>query len=192
MTKLHELHVENGLLQDVRYVPSSNCDDRPDAEQISLIVIHAISLPPNEFGGPHIDALFTNKLDVNSHPYFAEIADLRVSSHILINRTGEITQYVPFHKRAWHTGESVYNGRSCCNDFSIGIELEGTDTEPFTDVQYEILVLLLRALITTYPQLSRDTLTGHCDISPARKTDPGPLFDWARVNQMLAVSTETG
>ncbi len=185
------LQINNNLLHGARFVASPNFDDR-QTDEISLIVIHAISLPPDEFGGPHIDALFTNCLDPEFHPYFEKIAGLNVSSHLLINRQGDITQYVPFNKRAWHAGESVYNGRSCCNDFSIGIELEGTDSQPFTDAQYSSLEHVLLALFTTYPQLSPEKLVGHCDISPGRKTDPGPLFDWTRVKQVLASARENG
>lgn len=178
--------IYNGMLSDVKIVDSPNFDERPDPEDISLIVIHAISLPPNEYGGDYIDALFTNQLDRHEHPYFEDIAELKVSSHILINRTGEITQYVPFHKRAWHAGESLYNGRSCCNDFAIGIELEGSDNDEFTTAQYETLISLISRLIETYPQITADKIVGHCDIAPGRKTDPGPHFDWARLQLALS------
>jgi len=175
------LQIENNILTGARFIASSNCDDRPDESDISLIVIHGISLPPGSFGGSYIDELFTNQLDKNSHPYFLTIAELKVSSHLLINRLGEVTQYVPFHKRAWHAGESCYKERTCCNDFSIGIELEGTDTDNYTDAQYNVLNSVLNSLLENYPNLTPDNIVGHCDIAPGRKTDPGPAFDWQRL-----------
>ncbi|KDF26364.1 1,6-anhydro-N-acetylmuramyl-L-alanine amidase AmpD [Klebsiella aerogenes MGH 77] len=141
-----------------------------------------------EFGGPWIDALFTGTLDADAHPYFAGIAHLRVSAHCLIRRDGEIVQYVPFDKRAWHAGVSSYHGRERCNDFSIGIELEGTDTQAYTEAQYQQLVVITQALIQRYPGIA-DNITGHCDIAPIRKTDPGPAFDWAKYRGMLAASS---
>ena len=173
-------------LIDARQVPSPNCDERPDGSDISLIVIHGMSLPPGQYGGPEIDHFFTNTLDANGHPYFAQISELRVSSHVLIRRDGEMVQYVPFRKRAWHAGASCYQGRVACNDFSVGIELEGQDDEPYTDVQYQVLAAVVKALIDTFPGLSENSLAGHCDISPQRKTDPGPAFDWQRLQQQLA------
>lgn len=175
------MKIENHKLTGVCFVESPNCDDRPDDGDISLVVIHGISLPPGEFGGTNIDALFTNTLDENAHPYFSEISALKVSSHLLIKRQGEITQYVPFNKRAWHAGESNYKGRTCCNDYSIGIELEGTDTEPYTDAQYSALNNVLNLLVNSYSNLSFANITGHCDIAPGRKTDPGAAFDWQRL-----------
>ncbi|MCW9029287.1 MAG: 1,6-anhydro-N-acetylmuramyl-L-alanine amidase AmpD [Kangiella sp.] len=165
---------------------SPNCDERPDNEAPTLIVIHGISLPPGEYGGPWIDALFTNSLDPHAHPYFAEIHQLRVSSHLLIRRDGELVQYVPFNQRAWHAGLSSYEGRERCNDFSIGIELEGTDDEPYEPAQYQVLAECVAALLTAYPQLSAGRIAGHSDIAPGRKTDPGPHFDWPRFRQRLA------
>lgn len=173
-------------LIDARQVPSPNCDERPEGCGISLVVVHGMSLPPGQYGGPEIDHFFTNTLDAAAHPYFAEISKLRVSSHLLIRRDGEIVQYVPFRKRAWHAGDSCYRGRVACNDFSIGIELEGQDEEPYTDVQYEVLAGVLKILIDAFPELSTSTLAGHCDISPLRKTDPGPAFDWQRLRLRLA------
>ena len=173
---------------DARQVPSPNCDERPEGCEISLLVVHGMSLPPGQYGGPEIDRFFTNTLDAAAHPYFAQISDLRVSSHLLIRRDGEIVQYVPFRKRAWHAGDSCYRGRMACNDFSIGIELEGQDDEPYTDVQYEVLAGVVKALIEAFPGLSANTLVGHCDISPQRKTDPGPAFDWQRLRLRLAGS----
>ncbi|KAG1654034.1 1,6-anhydro-N-acetylmuramyl-L-alanine amidase AmpD [Nymphon striatum] len=162
---------------------SPNQDIRPNQNDISLIVIHNISLPPNEFGGDGIDQLFTNTLDKDEHPFYEEIHELRVSSHLLIRRDGEVVQYVSFNKRAWHAGESEFLGRSVCNDFSIGIEMEGTDFEPFTDIQYEQLGKTLQTLLNTYPSLSPDSITGHEHIAPGRKTDPGPYFEWQRLEK---------
>ncbi len=175
----------NGWLVGVKHVPSPHFDCRPEDEYPSLLVVHNISLPPGEFGGSWIDALFTGKLDPDAHPYFAGIAHLRVSAHCLIRRDGEIVQYVPFDKRAWHAGVSVYQGRERCNDFSIGIELEGTDTLPYTDEQYQQLASLTRLLIQHYPSVA-DNMTGHCDIAPGRKTDPGSSFDWGRFRRTLS------
>ena len=174
-----------GLLDATRQAPSPNSDDRPAGAAVELIVIHGISLPPGEFGGPWIDALFTNTLDPAAHPYFAAVAGLRVSAHLLIRRDGEVVQYVPFHRRAWHAGESVYAGRRCCNDFSIGIELEGADHIPYDDRQYPLLATVIRALWQAYPTITPDRLAGHADIAPGRKTDPGPAFDWARLRRFV-------
>jgi len=176
----------NGLLDEARYVPSPNCDDRPENEAISLIVVHGISLPPGEFEGNWIDDFFTNRLDPKAHDYFVEIADLQVSSHLLIRRNGEIVQYVPFHQRAWHAGESRFDGRERCNDFSIGIELEGTDDLPYEYVQYEKLAEVIRALKQAYPDISNERIAGHSDIAPERKTDPGEAFDWQYLYGLLA------
>lgn len=161
------------------FVPSPNCNARP-GDEISLLVIHNISLPPGQFGGGHVSELFTNRLDPAAHPFFAEIAGLEVSAHLLIERDGKMTQFVPFDRRAWHAGQSCFEGREACNDFSIGIELEGTDDTPYTDAQYSALAAVTRALLHTYPVLARDRITGHSDIAPGRKTDPGPAFDWVR------------
>lgn len=166
--------------------PSPNCDERPDPMDISLLVIHCISLPPGEFGTPYIDRLFCNRLDPDAHPYFQEIQQLTVSAHLLIRRTGEIIQYVPFDRRAWHAGQSVYQGRERCNDFSIGIELEGTELVDYTDAQYLQLAAAIRALLAAYPKLSSERIAGHSDIAPGRKTDPGASFDWQRLYGLLA------
>ncbi len=174
-----------GWLAGARRVPSPNCDPRPDADDISLLVIHGISLPPGRFGGPWIDALFTNALDAGAHPYFVGIAALRVSAHLCIRRDGRVTQYVPFALRAWHAGVSCFRERSCCNDFSIGIELEGTDARPYTARQYARLARITRALLARYPRLAPERIVGHSDIAPGRKTDPGPGFDWARFRAAL-------
>jgi len=169
-----------------RQVASPNFDERPSGCPVDLIVIHGISLPPGEYGGPWIDRLFTNCLDPDEHEYFSEIAHLKLSSHLLIRRDGDLVQYVPFSMRAWHSGESSYEGRPACNDFSIGIEVEGQDSEPYTEVQYEQLVKIIHALIAAFPGLSADRVTGHCDIAPQRKTDPGEAFDWQQLHDRLA------
>ena len=174
------------LLQGARQLPSPNYDERPLADDLSLLVVHAISLPPEHFGGGYIDALFHNRLDPAVHPYFAGIASLRVSAHLCIFRDGSITQYVPFDRRAWHAGLSCYEGRERCNDFSIGIELEGSDHQPFDDAQYSALAATARALMQAYPRITPQRITGHSDIAPGRKTDPGPHFDWARLHRLLA------
>lgn len=171
----------SGWLKGARRVPSPNCDERPAGTEISLLVIHGISLPPNEFGGEEIDRLFTNQLNPAAHPYFRDIYQLRVSSHLLIRRDGEVVQYVPFTKRAWHAGESCYHERTCCNDFSIGIELEGSDDIPYEPRQYEVLQALIELLRKSYPAISPHAIVGHCHIAPGRKTDPGPAFEWARL-----------
>ncbi|RUQ33768.1 MAG: 1,6-anhydro-N-acetylmuramyl-L-alanine amidase AmpD [Candidatus Competibacteraceae bacterium] len=174
-----------GLLDAARYLPSPNCDERPAGMDIDLIVIHGISLPPGQFGGPWIDALFTNTLDPAAHPYFQTIASLRVSAHLLIRRDGDLTQYTPFQRRAWHAGVSEYAGRSRCNDFGIGIELEGVDRVPYTDHQYQRLAAVIPALRQAYPAIHPERLAGHADIAPGRKTDPGPAFDWVRLRRLL-------
>ncbi len=165
-----------GLLAGCTYIPSPNCDERPDTS-IELLVIHAISLPPNEFGGDGVRQLFTNTLNPEAHPFYQAITGLKVSSHFFIRRDGEIIQFVPCLKRAWHAGVSRWQGRERCNDFSLGIELEGSDFVPFTDAQYLALDRLTRVLRAAYPLRG---IAGHSDIAPQRKTDPGPCFDWAR------------
>ena len=180
------------MLENSRINLSPNHDNRIDVADISLIVIHNISLPPNEFGGDGIDQLFTNTLDKDECPFYEEIHELRVSSHLLIRRDGEVVQYVPFHKRAWHAGVSKFLGRDVCNDFSIGIEMEGTDFEPFTDEQYDVLIPVIQSLLKEYPNLSADAITGHEHIAPGRKTDPGPYFDWSKLSTGLATRLSTG
>ncbi|MCG8313991.1 MAG: 1,6-anhydro-N-acetylmuramyl-L-alanine amidase AmpD [Pseudomonadales bacterium] len=170
---------------EAKQVPSPNFNERPVGCQPELIVVHSISLPPGQFGGPYIEKLFTNCLDSKQHAYFAEICHLEVSSHLLIARNGDLIQFVPFNKRAWHAGKSCFNGRENCNDFSIGIELEGTDTDAYEPIQYETLKAVLVALIKHYPGLNKDSITGHQDIAPERKTDPGPGFDWGYLNRLL-------
>jgi N-acetyl-anhydromuramoyl-L-alanine amidase len=175
-----------GWLARARHVPSPNRDARPDPADISLLVIHGISLPPGRFGGDAIERLFTNTLDPQAHPYFAQIAALRVSAHLLIDRRGRVTQYVPFVLRAWHAGISRFGERERCNDFSIGIELEGTDTKSYTQRQYRALVACVRLIIARYPAITPERIVGHSDIAPGRKTDPGPLFDWAQLRSAIA------
>lgn len=167
----------NGWLSGVRRIPSSNCDARPPAVGIELLVIHNISLPPGEFGGEAVVQLFTNSLNTDAHPYYKKLEGLKVSAHFLIRRDGHIIQFVSCGKRAWHAGVSSWQGRSACNDFSIGIELEGSDDVPFDDPQYASLARLTRLLRRGYPIR---TIVGHADIAPGRKTDPGPSFDWTR------------
>jgi len=170
-----------GLLEQAARCDSPNADARPDGAQPSMIVIHGISLPPGEFGGPEIEALFTNQLDWDAHPYFGEIRGLEVSAHLLIRRDGSMVQFVPFSQRAWHAGESCFRGQHRCNDFSIGIELEGEDETPYDDRQYEVLQDVIAALCVAYPDISPREVAGHCDIAPGRKSDPGPAFDWFRL-----------
>jgi len=176
----------NGWLEGVRKVVSPNCDERPSDCGLSLIVIHGICLPPGEFGGSWIDRFFLNELPTEVHPYFATIRQLKVSAHVLIDREGTLTQYVPFDHRAWHAGQSAYCGRTACNDFSVGIELEGVDYVPYRPQQYESLVQLIHCLRRAYPSLRDAAIVGHSDISPGRKTDPGPAFDWSHLRTLLA------
>jgi AmpD protein len=176
----------SGLMSGARQVPSPNRDARPAGVAPHLIVVHGISLPPGEFGGPWIERLFTNRLPADAHPYFAEVAGLTVSSHLCIGRDGALTQYVSFNERAWHAGVSIYEGRSACNDFSIGIELEGTDTAAYDERQYQVLAQAVAALCAAYPSLSPERVVGHSDISPGRKTDPGPAFDWPHARRLIA------
>lgn len=179
-----DMKIHDGWLNNVTHIPSPHQDDRPEGETPSLLVIHNISLPPGQFGGPYINQLFTGTLTPEEHPFFEEIKHLRVSAHCLIRRDGEIIQYVPFNKRAWHAGQSNYQGREKCNDFSIGIELEGTDYEAFTEAQYLALAKLSQLLIIEYPKIKQN-ITGHSDIAPTRKTDPGPHFDWLYYKNLL-------
>ena len=172
-----------GCVDAARFLASPNCDERPGGEAITLLVIHNISLPPGEFGGAGIERLFTNMLDPAVHPYYQTLAGLRVSAHFLIRRSGDLLQFVPCAKRAWHAGESAWCGRSHCNDFSIGVELEGTDEASYTDSQYRVLAELARALRSAYPIAG---FAGHSDIAPSRKTDPGPSFDWSRFRDSIA------
>ncbi|MFZ9085462.1 MAG: 1,6-anhydro-N-acetylmuramyl-L-alanine amidase AmpD [Steroidobacteraceae bacterium] len=170
-----------GLVAPARQLSSPNQDERPAGTGIDLVVIHGISLPPGEFGGPYVEQLFTNCLPREVHPYFQVIADLRVSAHLLIRRDGEVVQFVPLHRRAWHAGAGCWEGRERCNDYSIGIELEGADEVVYEEAQYESLTGLLGCLQAAYPALLPARVVGHSDVAPGRKTDPGPAFDWGRV-----------
>lgn len=175
-----------GLIRPATQCPSPNQDDRPHGTEPELIVIHGISLPPGSFGGPYIEHLFTNCIDHSAHPYFEEIAGLQVSAHLLIRRDGALIQFVPFGRRAWHAGPSSFRGRSCCNDFSIGIEVEGEDEVPYAEAQYVELARVIEALLEAYPALDTRLIAGHCDIAPGRKTDPGPAFNWLRLYDQLS------
>jgi AmpD protein len=186
MKMRYEVHAATGLLSGVRQVLSPHQDTRPSDAVVDLIVLHGISLPPGEFGGPWIDRLFTGSLPPAAHPYFAQIAASRVSAHLLIRRDGTPVQYVPFGARAWHAGASQYEGRSACNDFSIGIELEGADEVPYEAAQYLTAAAVITALLHAYPRLCASRIVGHSDIAPGRKTDPGASFDWARMRALLS------
>jgi AmpD protein len=183
-----QVDVQSGLMLGARHVLSPNCDARPAGVEAELIVVHGISLPPGEFGGPWIERFFTNSLPLDMHPYFEEIGALKVSSHLFVARDGGLTQFAKFADRAWHAGQSCYNGREACNDFSIGVELEGADTIPYEAAQYDTLAAIVAALCDAYPRLSPDRVVGHSDISPGRKTDPGPAFDWERAHRCIAVA----
>lgn len=178
------MKLKNGWLVNVEHIISPYQDNRPDNEHPSLLVIHNISLPPEQFGGPYINQLFTGQLDPKMHSYFEKIYQYKVSAHCLIRRHGEIIQYVSFDKRAWHAGVSCFAGREKCNDYSIGIELEGSDNQPFTDQQYISLYQVTHLLMRYYP-ITLNRITGHSDIAPGRKTDPGPYFDWTRFRSEL-------
>lgn len=176
--------ISNGWLDGAEKIPSPHCDARPEQENVSLLVVHNISLPPGEFGGDYITDLFLGKLDANAHSYFSAIYTLKVSAHCLIQRDGKIIQYVSFNDRAWHAGVSTFKGKEKCNDFSIGIELEGTDEIPYTDEQYQQLSKLTASIKHAYPDIGKD-IVGHCDIAPGRKTDPGDVFDWHYFQSLL-------
>jgi len=173
----------DGRASIARFVRSPNCDDRPNDTTITVVVVHGISLPPGRFGGRGIEQLFTNRLDPAADPYYASIAQLRVSSHFVVRRDGRLLQFVPCAKRAWHAGVSEWQGRERVNDFSVGIELEGTDMEPYAAAQYTMLARLVKALVRRYPIAA---VVGHSDIAPGRKTDPGPAFDWPRLRRLTA------
>ncbi len=175
-----KIDLARGLLEGARFVPSPNYDTRPPDTVIDVLLIHAISLPPGEFGGTDVEQLFCNTLDCSRHPFYRELEGIKVSSHLFIRRGGEIVQFVPFHLRAWHAGESICAGRARVNDFSIGIELEGTDVLPFEDNQYRVLADVTKSIMRYYPAITFGKIFGHADVAPARKTDPGPYFDWQR------------
>ncbi len=179
------MKIDQHWLTDITRSSTPNFDDRSDPADISLVVIHCISLPPGKFGNHYIDQLFCNRLDPDEHPYFKGVYQLNVSAHVLIERDGHCVQYVPFDKRAWHAGKSVYEGRERCNDFSIGIELEGTEFVGYTEQQYVRLAAVIRTLLEAYPKLSTQRITGHSDIAPGRKTDPGASFDWQKLLGLL-------
>lgn len=180
---------EDGWIRQARRMVSPNSNEWPEGQAVELIVIHAISLPPDVFNGPGVEQLFTNTLDAAAHPYYAGIAGLKVSAHFFIRRDGELVQFVPTRKRAWHAGVSRWRGREGCNDFSLGIELEGSDHHPFEQTQYDCLVALLDCLCDHFPLVD---VCGHCDIAPGRKTDPGPHFDWETLRVSLAVTGRAG
>ena len=180
-SQLYAVSPGAGLIRPARQCPSPNQDDRPEGMHPNLIILHGISLPPGEYGGNEIESFFTNCLDCDAHPFFAEIRDVRVSAHLLIRRTGDLIQFVPFERRAWHAGDSSFRGSACCNDYSIGIELEGTDDMPYTDEQYVHLTAVVSAIFESYPDISARQIAGHCDVAPGRKTDPGPAFVWLRL-----------
>ena len=187
-----DISIANNKLIGARQLSSPNQSDRSASANIDLLIIHNISLPPGEYATGCIDQLFYNSLDRNAHPFFEEISELKVSSHFLIDRQGAITQYVPLDKKAWHAGESEFCGRSNCNDFSIGIELEGTDFEPFTDAQYDSLVELSVNILKEVPNIDPDRIVGHSDVAPGRKTDPGPYFQWERYKALLGQELADG
>lgn len=179
---------DDGWLWPAAHCPSANFNERPVDAVIDLLVIHNISLPAGQFGGDFVQRLFTNCLDCKAHPTFAELEDLRVSAHLLIDRRGRITQFVAFSQRAWHAGVSSFHGRENCNDFSVGIELEGADTVPYTEVQYQRLAAVTKTLQRRYPGIVPAHIVGHCEIAPLRKTDPGPAFDWMRFRHLLTTA----
>nr|WP_246481111.1 1,6-anhydro-N-acetylmuramyl-L-alanine amidase AmpD [Motiliproteus sediminis] len=181
--------IDEGVLAGAVYVPSPNCNDRPADGAVDLLVLHNISLPPGQFGSGCVTDFFTNTLDPARHPYFETIAGLQVSAHLLIERDGRVIQFVPFHRRAWHAGVSCWQGREQCNDYSIGIELEGTDDTPYTDAQYSQLVRVVHSLQQAYPALTAERIVGHSDIAAGRKTDPGTAFDWRRFRGELEAVT---
>ena len=182
----HDVDVSTGLISGAQFLASPHHDERPTGTAIDLLVIHGISLPPGEFGGPWIERLFMGTLSADAHPSFKHIAGLRVAAHLLIRRDGSLVQFVPFHKRAWHAGVSAFQGREACNDFSIGIEIEGDDATPYAPAQYSALASVTTALLRAYPGITTARIVGHSDIAPGRKTDPGPAFDWARYRDILA------
>jgi len=174
------MEIENHIFKNIKFVNSPNFNERPENSKISLIVIHSISLPPNVYGNNYVEDFFMNKLIISDHDYFQEIQDMKVSSHLYIKRTGETIQFVPLNMRAWHAGESSYKGIKDCNNYSIGIELEGTDCDVYSNEQYESLIQVSRLIIKNYPEINKDSIAGHSDISPGRKTDPGNKFEWRR------------
>ena len=187
MTRREELTIDagRGLIAGARFVASPNQDPRPPGATLDLIVVHGIGLPPGEFGGPWVERLFQNELPGDAHPFFATLEGLKVSAHVFLRRDGTLVQFVPFHARAWHAGVSAWRYRTACNDFSIGIEVEGADEIAYEPVQYQVLAALIAALRRAYPTLTEDALVGHSDVAPGRKTDPGPSFDWPHLGRLL-------
>lgn len=183
---MKQIDLTSGRLLDARFSESPNQNERPAGCEISLLVIHNISLPPEDFGGDWIEDFFLNRLNCDAHPYFERLRGVEVSAHLLIRRNGECLQFVPFHRRAWHAGRSSFDGQENCNDFSIGIELEGSDHQAFSDAQYECLAQISQTLMKCYPGITEERITGHSDIAPGRKTDPGPFFDWNTYRQRLS------
>ena len=188
MQSAFSVHAASGLLTGIRQVLSPHWDQRPAGMTPELIVVHGISLPPGEYGGPWIEQLFTGGLPAQAHPFFSEVAALRVSAHLLLRRDGRVIQFVPFNQRAWHAGASSWQGRDNCNDFSIGIELEGTDDSAYESVQYLNLAAVIQALYAAYPRLAAQAVVGHSDIAPGRKSDPGAAFDWALLRALLGAA----
>jgi len=184
MQQAPSFQVIDGQLIGARQVPSPNYNQRPEHTEIQLVVVHNISLPPSQFGGGYIEQFFQNQLDWSQHPYFQTIEGMQVSTHLLILRTGEVLQFVNFNERAWHAGRSTYLAKKECNDYSIGIELEGSDDQPFEEVQYSVLAQVIATLQATYPKILQH-LAGHSDIAPGRKTDPGPFFDWPKTRALI-------
>lgn len=182
-----KIDVASGRLRGAAFRPSAFCDRRPTGMSISLVVVHGISLPAGQFGGTAVEDLFLGRLLARQPPGLAALAGVRVSAHLFIRRDGRLIQFVPFHRRAWHAGVSAFEGRPGCNDYSIGIELEGTDTIPYAPLQYERLIAVCRHLMRVYPAIRADRIVGHCDVAPGRKTDPGAVFEWGRLRQALAV-----
>lgn len=182
-----KVDVRRGRLVGAVYRPSPFCDRRPAGVTISLLVIHGISLPAGQFGGPWVERLFLGRLCSRPPPQLADLAGLRVSAHLFIRRDGRLLQFVPFHRRAWHAGVSVFQDRPGCNDYSIGVELEGTDAVPYADAQYAQLTCVCRHLMRAYPTITAERIVGHCDIAPGRKTDPGQVFDWDRLRGALVI-----
>lgn len=184
--KTYTVDGDSGLIHPALQCPSPNQDSRPGTADPCLIILHGISLPPGEYGGPYIEQLFTNTLNKDEHPYFAEIHQLKVSAHLLVRRDGTVIQYVPFNRRAWHAGESRFRGAPRCNDYSVGIELEGDDMQRYDERQYPVLGGIVVALMKSYPNLNIGSIAGHCDVASGRKTDPGPAFDWLRLYDDVA------
>ena len=186
----YSVNPDTGLIEPARQCLSPNRDARPANGLPDTVILHGISLPPGEYGGSEIEALFRNELDWDAHPYFGEIRGMKVSTHLLIRRDGEIVQFVPLTERAWHAGESRFRGRERCNDFSIGIELEGEDQKPYDERQYAALPRVLKAVAAVYPDIIAREIAGHCDVAPGRKSDPGPAFDWLRLYDALGETLE--